>query len=160
MLLFILFVFKPLKIKEQKFVDVPLLEMSKFTMYELNKVGLQTSMAGSNALRYADRYEVKEINFRDNSKKFISKMKADFGVYKNDIVDLKGNITFLREDGLKMQSKTLHYNIKNSIAQTDDAYILNMQKSQMRGSSIVYDTLHRKLYSKDITMTYNLKEEK
>ena len=159
-LLMILLLFKPLKIKEQEFIDIPLLEMSKFIMYELNAKGLQTFMAGSKSLRYKDRYVVSEIDFTDNSKQFISNMKADSGIYKNDVMDLKGNIIYIREDGLEIKSKSLQYNTKSSVAKTDDTFVLYMKESSMNGSSIVYNSLNKTLESKNVTITYNLQERK
>ena len=159
-LVMILTLFKPLKIKEQKFVDVPLLDMSKFIMYELDTSGLQTFMSGEQSLRFKDRYRVNNIDFTDSSRSFISNMKADVGIYKNDIVDLKGNITFIREDGLEIRSQKLIYNRKNSIANSPTKYTSVMGKSKASGSSIVYDAKNRKVKSKNIRVIYDLQERK
>jgi len=155
-----LVLFKPLKIKENKFVDVPLLEMNKFIMYELNTAGLQTFVAGKSSLRYANRYIVNEIDFTDNSKKFISNMKADLGVYKNNILNLKGNITYIREDGLEVKSKSMVYNTKTSIVKTDEEFKSYLGENQMSGSSMIYDSVKRNLKSKNVTMIYKLQESK
>jgi len=74
--------FKPLDIKQQTFVDVPVLEISSFTLFELDTNKLRTIMNGDKAIRYADRYTVSNINFTDNSKKYIANMKANKGIYK------------------------------------------------------------------------------
>ena len=156
----ILVLFKPLEIKEQAFVDIPLLEMSKFIMYELDTTGLQTFMAGNKSLRYANRYVVDEIDFTDNSKKFISNMKADLGVYKNSNIKLKGNIIYIREDGLEIKSKSMMYNTKTSVAKTDEEFEAYMGDNSMNGSSIIYNSEKKYLKSKNVTMTYKLQESK
>ncbi|SMP88921.1 Lipopolysaccharide-assembly, LptC-related, partial [Epsilonproteobacteria bacterium SCGC AD-308-P11] len=99
-LMMIFFLFKPMHIKQQEFVDVPLFELSSFSLYELNKKGLNNTMIGTKGTRYSDRYTVENIDYTDNSEKFIANMKADNGIYKDDIVYLEGNVTYTREDGL------------------------------------------------------------
>lgn len=158
MLIYILF--QPLKIKQQEFGDVPLLTMGNFVMYELESTGLQTIMAGSKALRYTERYIVDDVNFTDNSKEFISNIQADNGIYKNNIIDLKGNVLYEREDGLTFESDTLNYNTKNSIAQTQDDYLVHRDKNSMRGTSFVYDLINNTMKSKQVTVQYQLKESK
>ncbi|MDF1876923.1 LPS export ABC transporter periplasmic protein LptC [Sulfurimonas sp. SAG-AH-194-L11] len=159
-LMLIYIFFQPLKIKEQEFKDVPLLVMDNFTMYELQSSGLQTNMSGSNALRYSDRYIIKNINFTDNSKEFISNMQANSGVYKDEIVDLRGEVMYTREDGLTFESDTLEYNTKSAIAQTNDDYIAYKGNNSMRGVSFIYDSLNNTMKSKKVVVKYQLKESK
>ncbi len=155
----ILTLFKPLKIKEQKFVDVPLLNMKNFVMYELDTKGLRTFMSGESSLRYADRYVVNQIDFTDSSKHFISNMKADLGIYKNSMINLSGNITYIREDGLEIHSQKMLYNQKTSIARCDVPYKAMLGKNTINGSSIIYDAKNRRVKSKNVTINYNLQEE-
>jgi len=152
--------FQPLQIKQQKFVDVPLLNIGKFTMYELQSTGLKTTMMGTKALRYADRYIVDNVDFTDNAKTYISNMRAKNGIYKGTIVNLSGDVVYTREDGLSFESDTLKYNTLNKIAQTQDSYVAFMGKNSMRGSSFVYDSLNNKMKSKRVTVKYQLKESK
>jgi len=60
--------FKPLNIKQQAFVDVPLFELKNFMMYELDTKGLRTIMLGNSATRYSNRYTVQDIDYTDNEK--------------------------------------------------------------------------------------------
>lgn len=96
----ILFLFRPLEMTQQKFDDVPLFTISTFTMYELNSKGLITLMNGDKATRYSDRYTVEQINYTDNSKKYLANMQSNSGIYKDDVVYLDGDIIYTREDGL------------------------------------------------------------
>ncbi len=156
----ILTLFQPLKIKKQKFVDVPLLDMNTFIMYELNNTGLLTLMSGEKALRYKDRYVVNKIDFTDNSRQFISNMKADLGIYKNSIIDLSGDVTYIREDGLEIASQQIVYNRKNSIAKSDKIFTANLGKNDIEGSSVMYDAKNRRVKSKNVTIKYDLQERK
>jgi len=152
--------FKPLDIKKQEFIDVPLLDIDKFTMYEFDTKGLQTVMIGKRTLRYSDRYTVEDIDFTDHSKDFIANMKADEGLYKGDIVDLKGNVVYYREDGLSFESPTLLYNTKTAIATTDDNFTASQGTSTMNGHTLIYNAKITKIISKNVLINYKLKEKK
>ena len=156
----IFFLFKPLQIKEKNFGEIPLLDMNEFVMYELDNQGLHTLMAGKKALRYKDRYVVDYVDFTDNSKEYISNMKADKGLYKNDIVDLEGNVFYVREDGLSFESPTMKYNTKSSVATTKDNYVAYRDQNKMRGTSLEYNSLLKKMKSKKVTINYQIAEEK
>ena len=86
-------------LKKQKFDDVPLFELTSFTLHELNRVGLQTVMTGNSAIRYEDRYSVANIDYTDNSKEYIANMRARHGLYKDEIIELEDNVVYSREDG-------------------------------------------------------------
>ena len=152
----IFILFKPLSIKEQEFVDVPLLEIGDFVMHELNDKGLKTFMTGDKTLRYKDRYTVDSIDFTDESKGHISNMKADKGLYKDDIVDLKGNISYVREDGLAFESQTMTYNTKTAIATTQSDYVAFRGESTMKGASLEYDSVTNRMKSDNVEVNYQL----
>ena len=76
----ILFVFKPIEVKQRISAEIPLFTISTFTMHEMDKKGLATYMNGETASRYANRYEVKKMDYTDNSKEYIANMKSDNGI--------------------------------------------------------------------------------
>lgn len=158
-LMMIYIAFKPMQIKQQKFVDVPLLNISEFVMHEFNTKGLQTLMSGEKALRYRDRYVIKNMDFTDNAKEYITNMKADNGLYQGDVVTLVGNAVYIREDGLTFKSPTLNYNTKTTIAKTDDAYIAYKEGNSIKGKSLVYDSKKKIMKSKNVIVKYQLKED-
>ncbi len=157
-LFIILFTFKPLDIKQQDFVDVPLFNISYFTMYELDNYGLVTQMNGTNGIRYEDRYTVKDIDYTDNSKEYIANMKADNGIYKGDVVNLDGNVVYFREDGLTFETQHAVYNKKTSISRADGDYVLYQGDNIAVGKKLTYNNLSEKITSKHVTMKYQLKE--
>lgn len=158
-LLMIYFLFKPLIIKEQKFTDVALFNIFSFTMYELNNKGLITLMSGTEAIRYSNRYTVKQIDYTDNSKNYIANMKSNNGIYKNEIVTLDGDVIYYREDGLTFETQKAVYNKKTSIAQADGKYILYQNSDRVVGVQLKYNNLLKQVSSKDVTAKYQLIEE-
>jgi lipopolysaccharide assembly outer membrane protein LptD (OstA) len=149
-----------LHIKQQIHKDVPLFELKEFTMYELDRVGLHTIMLGSAATRYKDRYTVKNIDYTDNSKKYIANMKANHGVYKNDIVTLTGDISYVREDGLTFKTQKAVYNKKTSNVISNVGYVAYMNDSVIKGTYIKYNNDTNRIYSKNITAKIQLQESK
>ena len=151
--------FKPMDIKIQHFKDVPLFELRDFTMYELNPHGLTTILLGSTGTRYADRYTIKDMDYTDNSKKYIANMISDFGVYKNEIVKLTGHVVYVREDGLTFKSEKALYNKKTADVVSNTKYIAYLNNNVVIGSYIKYNNISKKIYSKNVTAKYQLKEE-
>jgi len=159
-LLIILFVFKPLDIKQESLKDVPLFNMSTFTMQELNTQGLITLMSGSEGVKYSNRYTVKDIDYTDNSKDYVANMTAINGVYKNDIVTLVGDVVYFREDGLTFETKKAVYNKKTSISRADGEYVLYRNSDRVIGKKLRYNNESEKIKSINVTAKYQLKEGK
>ncbi len=154
--------FKPLEIKEQEFIDVPVFQLNSFTLREFDSKGLTILMNGSQGIRYANRYKVLDINYTDNSKKYIANMRADKGIYKDakDIVDLKGNVLYNREDGLTFKTQEATYNKKTSLAKTKTDYVMYRGLNKARGTYLSYNNKTNRIRSKNIIINYQLKENK
>lgn len=146
--------------KKQEFIDVPLFEINSFTMYELNQQGLQGLMLGSNALRYSNRYEVTNIDYTENSKKNISNMKAEKGLYQGEKVSLFGSVNYIREDGLSIESQEMVYNKKTALLSSLTPYIAYKENNSIKGDSMQYDKKRKYIESKNVEVTYHLQENK
>jgi len=156
----IFFLFKPLALKEQSFIDVPQIELKEFTMYEFSPYGLQTLMLGKSGTKYDDRFVVKNIDYTDKSQDYIANMKADRGQYKENIVNLEGNVFYTRNNGFGFKTQKLNYNKKTSEAISDVGYTAYIGDNTVKGSYIKYNNVQNKVYSKQIDATYQLQESK
>ena len=154
----IYFLFKPMEIKETNTQEVPLFSIDKFTLHELDQNGLTTLMHGTKAKRYSDRYDVSDIDYTDNSKQFTSNMKANHGLYKEEIVYLDGDVKFDRKDGFRYFSQKAVYNKKTEVASTSVKYNATMGLSKLLGTSIVINNNKNTIKSKNIYAIYNFKE--
>ena len=152
----IFFLFKPMNIKKQEFIDVPLFELTSFTLHELDRVGLQTVMTGDSAVRYADRYSVENIDYTDNSKEYIANMRAKQGLYKDEIVELEDNVVYSREDGFTFQTSKIVYDKKTAIAVADADYISYRDKNIVKGSFVKYNNALNRVESKNVTAIYQI----
>jgi len=149
-----------MNLKQQEFIDVPLFELSTFIIYEINKMGIDTMMLGTKAIRYADRYSVNNINYTDNTQKYIANMKADNGIYKNDILTLTGNVLYTREDGLTLETSKAVYNKKNKVTIINNNFVSYKGNNRVIGSSAIYNNKNNKLASKNVIAKYQIKEKK
>ncbi len=152
--------FKPLNVKQQEFIDVPQFEISDFVLYELDTKSLTTIMRGETAVRFSDRYEVKQIDYTDNSREYISNMKANNGIYKNDIIDLEGEVFYAREDGIIFESEEATYNKKTNIATTKREFVLYRDEDRVIGTSLKYNNVLNKAKAQSVTAKYQLQEAK
>lgn len=156
----IYFLFEPIKIKKLDSKEVPLFSLNVFTLYELDKNGLTTLMKGSQGRRYSDRYEVKNIDYTDNSSEFKANMKAKDGLYKNEVVYLDGDVFFTRVDGLRYFSQKAVYNKKTDVSISDADYVATMGDNQIYGDYILYDAKKEKIKSNNVYAIYKIKETK
>ncbi len=152
--------FKPLDIKQQTFVDVPLFKIKDLTMYELDRSSLKTIMLGDEAVRYSNRYIVKNMDYTDNEKKYIANMKAYKGIYKDDLVTLSGNVEYIRNDGLTFKTTKAVYNKKTFDITSDVGYVIYLNESIVHGSYIRYNNKKNKIFSKNIRAKIQLQESK
>ena len=151
--------FKPMHMQNSIHTEVPNSEIYSFSIYKLDTKGLNTIFKGSKALVYEDRYEVSNVDYKDSSKKNISNIKANTGVYKDNIIYLKGDVVYTRDDGLIFKSQSFQYNEKTEIAKTNDKYIMYSNKNKVTGKSLKINNKLNKIYSKNITAKYQIREK-
>jgi len=157
-LLAIFIVFKPINIKEQESKEIPLLELEKFKLTELDTTGLSSIMEGSSGLRYKDRYNIEDLNYTDNSNKLLANIKSNKGVYKGDIINLDGDVVYSREDGLEFKTQKARYNQKTDIVKSLTKYVSHMNGNRATGSFLEYNNALGITKSKNIVTKYKLKE--
>ncbi len=158
-LLMIYIFFDPMEIKQINSKEIPLFSLDNFTLHELDTHGLTTLMNGSKGKRYSDRYDVSNIDYTDNSKEFISNMKAKHGLYQKEVVYLNGDVFFTRVDGLRYFSQKAVYNKKTEIVLSDVEYVALMGMSQLSGNTLQIDNKNKTMRSKNIYAIYNFKEK-
>jgi len=156
----IFFAFKPLKIKQRKFIDVPVFELGAFAIYELDTKGLSGVMTGEQGTKYSNRYTVLNINYTDSSKGYISNIKADNGLYKDDVLYLEGNVDYQRDDGVGFETKKAKYNKNTKTAIVDTKYTAHFGENVLTGDMLVYNTATRRSMSKNVKANYKLNGDK
>lgn len=140
--------------------EVALLNMSNFTMYEMDKVKLTSMLMASDGARYANRYLLKDINYTDNSKELMANILSKNGIYKDELLTLNGDVFYKREDEITFKSQSATYDKKNSSFSTKENFEATMQKNVAYGSEIEYNNETKKLKSKDVYVIYKIEDKK
>ena len=139
---------------------MPLFQLTGFAVYELDTKGLKTILLGDSSERYSDRYSVQGIDYTDNSELYIANMRSDYGLYRGSVVELDGNVTYIREDGLTFKSQKALYDKNSTLLYTDEEYTLFKGEDRVRGDSLRYNNTKNIIDSKNIEVIYQLQEGK
>ena len=150
--------FKPLNIKEQKLQDTPLFELNNFETKELNEKGLSAITKGSRGIRYNDRYKVIDLDYIDNTGQYLAEIKSNTAVYKDDLINLNGDVVYTRENGFVFKTQKASYNTKTKIAISKTRYTSQMGQDRATGSYLEYNNDTGTIKSKNIVANYKLKE--
>ena len=145
-----------MNIKKQKFVDIPIFELTSFTLYELNTLGLETIMKGDSAIRYENRYTVSNIDYTDNSKNYRANMKAKKGLYKDEVIELNEDVVYSREDGFTFKTNKAVYDKKTTIAVANTDFVSYRGDNSVQGSFVKYNNSLNRVESKNVTAIYKL----
>lgn len=156
--LFMIYIgFKPIDTVKNTLTELPVLELEKFKLTELNTQGLTSTMNGSSGFKYKDRYLVLDINYTDNTSKLLSNIKADQGIDKKVYITLIGNIQYTREDGLQFDTQKANYNKKDTIMRAHK-YVSIQGKHRITGTYLEYNNEKGKTKSNNVVAKYNLQE--
>ncbi|MBU0632403.1 LPS export ABC transporter periplasmic protein LptC [bacterium] len=148
--------FHPMKLEKFNKSEIAQLELTNFTMYDLNQDGLKSIFSGTKGYRYVNRYEVFDINYTDNSEALIANITSDFGIYKNHLVSMYGDLVYTRADGLTYKSDDGNYNQKTGFLRTESKYISYRNNDRITGDSLVYDSKKGHATSKNVSAIYEI----
>ena len=161
-LLAILLFFKPTKMAEMTHdgEEVPALELHNFTLYELDTHGLKDIMSGRKGYRYSKRLEIEDINYTDSTHTLRNNLLSDYGVYNNiDLITLKGNVRYHREDGMHFVTNKAIINQKKETIDTRGPFTLYKQADIVVGNDLYYDSKNGLTKAKDVTGIFELDEK-
>lgn len=154
MLLGVFLFFKPIKTAPTPTKEVAQLELINFTLYSMKPEGVENVLAGSLGQRFEDRYEVTNVTFSDATKSQMEVMHADRGLYREDRIDLSGNVTYRQEGGIEFQSEQAHYDLNDSVVTTPGAFVVTMNESRVDGERLYFQTKERHMKAENINATY------
>lgn len=152
--------FEPLERKEQVVKKTPSLELENFKLSELDTKGLKNVMYAKRGEKYKSKYTVTDFTFLDASKSNITDISAKTGVYRGNILTLVGDVKYIRDDGLIFETQKANYNKKSNIMRSLNKYTSTFNGHKAIGSLLVYNNDSGIVRSRNITMKYNLKENK
>lgn len=119
--------------------EVALFELDQFKIYEISPTRIDHFFEGEHGKRFSDRYEVTQAKFSNNKRVLFESIRADNALYKDDIISLKGNVHYVRDDGLQFNSNEGIYNQKRSIVTTDGEFRITKNENSVHGTHLYYD---------------------
>lgn len=137
--------------------EIPKIELISFAMYEISPKGIDHILEGKEGKKFDDRYTVTSANFSDNTKHLFQSIHSDDLKYQDDIVTLKGNVHYIREDGFEFRSNEGIYDINASLIQTAGPFVLSQNRNRVDGEKLVYNTEEGFVSADHIRGSYNLK---
>ncbi|MDD5051188.1 MAG: LPS export ABC transporter periplasmic protein LptC [Sulfuricurvum sp.] len=148
--------FKPSYLVHQDAREVPKLELEAFTLYEISHKGVDHVLEAKNGKEFEDRYEVTSAKFSDNTKRLFQTVSADQAKYKDDLITLRGNVNFVREDGLKFVSDEGKYNTKSSLIHTEGPFVITQNHNRVEGTKLDYNTNQDTVNAYKVSGSYQL----
>ena len=130
------------KFKQEEFAKnktTPLLEFVDIKNYTITTKGIDTIIKAKKALRFQDHDEIKQVNILTFTRGEKETLKAKQANYKNDTIYLYGDIIYTKEDGTKLTSNRVVYEIKKKIITSKTPFVLITKKLKVTGNSFVYD---------------------
>ncbi|MDQ7045874.1 MAG: LPS export ABC transporter periplasmic protein LptC [Sulfurimonas sp.] len=156
----IFFLFQPIQHIKKKATEIPTLELENFKLSELDTNGLTSIMNGKTGKKFLDRYVITNIDYTDNTNKYIANIRSNNALYKSDILHLDGDIKYFREDGLNFLTQKASYNKKTSVMISLTDYKSQMNQNTVTGSYFEYNNATGITRSKNVKINYQLKERK
>lgn len=150
--------FSPMKLQEFDKKEIAQLELVNFTIYDHDTKGLKSVLHGQKGYKYEDRYEVKDINYTDHTREYLAHLQADFGRYKESVIDLKGDVVYKRADGLTFETDKASYNQKTAVFQAPNRYTFYKNDDKITGTKLFFDSKENHVQSKQITAIYQIQK--
>lgn len=150
--------FNPTKLQQFETKEIAQLELFNFSIYDLDVKGLRSVFSGLKGYKYKDRYEVSDVNYTDNTKEYTTNIYSDFGIYKDHIINLQGDVVFVRADGLSFKTNEAFYDQDTGILKTPSAYTLYRNNDKITGVKLFFDSKENHVLSKQISATYQIQD--
>ena len=155
-----LFVFlQPQSYAQNTDENVPQLEIEDFTLYEIDKIGVQSVVSGTIGRQYIKHYEVQNVHYIENKNKMGEHLYADSGIFKLDTAYLNDNVRYFREDGLSFESDHAVYNTEKELLYVPDKFVLTQNENIIYGSELHYNSLSGDMDAKKIDANYYIEEK-
>jgi len=132
--------FSPNYTSTQDSGEIPKIELSDFTLYEISHQGIDHILSGSEGKKFDEYYVVTSAKFSDNTKNLFQSIRSDDAEYRNEIIQLDGNVHYVRADGLEFRSQEGSYDSKQSLVQTKGSFIITQNGNRIDGMSLLYNT--------------------
>jgi hypothetical protein len=138
-------------------VEIPKIELHDFTLYEISHRGIDHVLEGKEGKKYEEYYEVTSAKFSDNTATLFQTIRSDNAEYRNDVIDLDGDMHYVREDGLEFHAASGSYDSKSSLVKVPGSFIITQNANRIDGENMLYHTEQESVSANRIQASYQLK---
>jgi len=107
-----------------------------FYLVEINQDGIKNALRATEAIKYKNSFEARDINITHNK---IYHLLAQKAIYKKNIVSIENNIILKKDNAMEFQTDNLTYKMKEEIAYIDDGFLMDINGSKIKGTHLKYD---------------------
>lgn len=137
--------------------EIPKIELSDFTLYEISHRGIDHILEGTEGKKFDEYYEVTSAKFSDNTDTLFQTIRSDQADYRNEVLDLEGHVHYVREDGLEFRSNRGIYDTQASLVKVPGAFVITQNANRIDGEQMVYHTDQEIVSANRIQAIYQLK---
>jgi len=139
-LIVLLFFFEPslIKQKDQKAKKSQKIEIEaeKFISYEINQSGIKDKLVGKKAIKYPNRWVVKDLVYNDSK---IKRCTSKEGIAKGNTLILNGKVHIIKVNGAIYNANYAIYNRLRKILKTKGYFDVTDDKNFVKGYNLFYD---------------------
>lgn len=148
--------FKPSEASQDSIENVPLFELDHFVIYEISPQRINYFFTGDHAKKFPNYYEATNAKLTNNKRELLESIRADYAIYQEDVINLKGNVHYVRADDTEFRSNEGTYDQKNSFVKTNGAFTITKNQNSVHGTQLYYDLEHDTVDANQIMGIYQL----
>ncbi|MDD2780520.1 hypothetical protein [Sulfuricurvum sp.] len=137
--------------------EIAKIELMDFTLYEVSKKGIDHILEGKEGKKFDEYYTVTSAKFSDNTKELFQTIHSRNVEYRNDVIDLKENVHYIREDGLEFRSNNAKYETKKSLISVNDHFVITQKSNRIDGANLIYNNQRDTVSAENAQVRYQLK---
>jgi lipopolysaccharide assembly outer membrane protein LptD (OstA) len=130
--------------------------LSRFALYEISHQGVEHILEGDEGKKFDAYYVITSAKFSDNTKKMIQSIRSDHAEYRAPLLDVKGDVRYLREDGLEFRTDAGRYNTKSGKVNVDGAFVITHSAHRIEGDRLRYHLNEDTLTAENVRGSYQL----
>jgi len=126
-----------------------------FSLLEVKEKILGQQLLAKETIKYKTHLDFKEISLTDEMGHNI---KAQEGVYRDDIVYMKEHIRLTRTDGLAFTTESLNYNLNTKEMESFSPFTLELNESRIKGTNLQFYIKTKEIRADNIEATIYLSQ--
>jgi len=130
------------------------IEFKDFTAYDINQTNINSIIKGSNAIKYSDKWVLKNP---DITTKDIKRLTSKDANYTDKFLIFKNSVVAIKTDGTIYKSNYAKYNLKTDELFTPNKFQIAKKSDKVVGKELYYNKKDKITKAKDVNGSFKLK---